>query len=104
MRNHAAVVHHHAVSAYILEINAVLLRDTDAVGYGVDERGREFAVTLALGLAADIATALNGGRRPIVAAETPLPSSTSEQRVAFDQVPAKRRTLEGPKAQPGDLR
>lgn len=71
MRGHAPLGDYQPMSAYILEINAVLLRGTGAVGYGVDERGREFAVTLALDLAADIATALNYGRRPIVAAEAP---------------------------------
>jgi hypothetical protein len=105
VRDHAAVGDDDRVSAYILEINAIFVRDTDAVGYGVDERGREFVVTLALGLAADIATALNSGRRPIVAVETPLGSPTSEQRGVFDQVgPAKRQALEGPNAQPGGLR
>jgi hypothetical protein len=59
------------MSVYILEIKAVFLRDKGAVGYGFDERGREYVVPLDRGLASDIATALAGGRRPIVVAEKP---------------------------------
>jgi hypothetical protein len=57
------------VSAYILEIKAVVLRGEGPVGYGVDDLGREFEVALDPSLAADIATALDDGRRPIVAVE-----------------------------------
>jgi hypothetical protein len=95
VREHSAAGDDHPVSAYILEINAVLLRDTDAIGFGVDERGREFAVALARGLAGDIATALNYGRRPIIAAETLLNPPTTEERGVFDQAdPAKPQPLE----------
>lgn len=105
MRNSAPIGDDHRVSAYILGIHAVLLGDADAVGFGVDERGRGFAVTLALGLAAEVATALKSGRRPIVAVETPLYPLTSEARGVFDQVgPAKRHPLEGLNSQPDGLR
>ena len=67
-----------AMSAYILEIKAVVLRGEGPVGYGVDEGGHEFAVALDSGLAADIAKAIDAGQRPIVAVETPLyPPTTS---------------------------
>jgi hypothetical protein len=67
-----------AVSAYILEIRAVVLHGDGHVGYGVDDLGREFAVDLDPSLAADIATALDDGRRPIVAVERgrSIPSTT----------------------------
>ena len=60
------------MSVHILEIKFVALRGIGPVGYGVDEDGREFAVALDPALAADIATAIDCGRRPIVAVERPL--------------------------------
>jgi hypothetical protein len=60
------------VSSYILEVTAVSVGDADAVGYGIDANGREFVIALDLSLAADIASALDLGRRPIVAVESPL--------------------------------
>jgi hypothetical protein len=61
-----------AVSARILEIKAVILHGDGPVGYGVDDAGHEFAVALDLGLAADIAAAIDQGQRPIIAVEMPL--------------------------------
>ena len=80
-----------AVSAYILEIKAVLVRSDGPVGYGVDDLGREFAVPLDGDLALEVATALDDGRRPIVAVErgrplTPRPG----QRVVGDRVIGRR--------------
>ena len=60
------------MSVHILEIKFVALRGVGAVGYGVDEDGREFAVALDPALAAEIATGIDCGRRPIVAVERPL--------------------------------
>jgi hypothetical protein len=60
------------MSVHILEIKFVVLRGIGAVGYGVDEDGREFAVALDPALAAEIATGIDCGRRPIVAVERPL--------------------------------
>jgi hypothetical protein len=57
------------VSAYILEIRAVILGHRGHVGYGIDDLGREFEVALEPTLAAEISTALDRGRRPIVAVE-----------------------------------
>lgn len=67
------------MSAYILEIKAILVRSDGPVGYGVDNLGREFAIGLDRGLAADVATALDNGRRPIVAIERgrPIPPASS---------------------------
>jgi hypothetical protein len=94
------------MSTYILEIRVVFLRGVGAVGYGVDAQGREFAVALDAGLAADIATALDDGQRPIVAVEQPLyPRETAERAVVVDQVRARRDTRSiGRKAQPSDPR
>ena len=64
--------HSGVVSSYIVEIKAVTVGDGAAVGYGADEAGREFVVALDLILAAEIATALDDGKRPIVAVEHPL--------------------------------
>ena len=61
------------MSAYILEIKAVLARDDGPVAYGVDDLGRGFAIALDHDLAAEIATELDNGRRPIVAVESGLP-------------------------------
>ena len=85
------------MSAYIVEIKAVALRDQGAVGFGVDERGRHFAVSLDLGLAADIATALDHGRRPIVAVEKPLQPPPPARRATVDPLVARRgsRTTNG---------
>jgi hypothetical protein len=79
------------VSAYILEIKAVLLGGDGPVGYGIDDLGREFAVVLDRGLAAHVATALDGGRRPIVAVERgrPIPLATAER--GFTKYAAVRR-------------
>jgi len=60
------------MSAYILEIKAVLVRGDGPVAYGVDDLGRGFAIALDHGLAAEIATALDNGQRPIVAVESGL--------------------------------
>lgn len=104
MRNSDLVGDDDRVSAYILGINAVVLGDTDAVGYGVDERGRGFAVGMAPGLAAEVATALKSGRRPIVAVEAPLYPLTNEARGVFDQRDVVELwDPEGPEAQPGGL-
>jgi hypothetical protein len=88
-----------AVSAYILEIKAVVLRGEGPVGYGVDDLGREFEVALDPSLAADIATALDDGRRPIVAVERgrSIPPATQE-RAVVGQVMARRnaRTAANP--------
>jgi hypothetical protein len=93
------------MSTYILEIRAVFLRGAGAVGYGVDEHGREFAVALDVGLAADIATALDDGQRPIVAVEQPLyPRAIAERGVVVDQVMAGRDTRRTGKPQPSDPR
>jgi hypothetical protein len=43
--------------------------DKSPVGCGVDDLGREFEVGLDANLAAEISTALEAGRRPIVAVE-----------------------------------
>jgi hypothetical protein len=79
------------MSAYILEIKAVILHGDGPVGYGVDDLGRPFAVALDLGLAANVATALDDGRRPIVAVETdrPIPIATPGRPVV-DRVAARR--------------
>jgi hypothetical protein len=60
------------MSAYILEIKAVVLHGDGPVGYGMDEGGHEYAVALDVGLAADLAQALDEGERPIVAVDRPL--------------------------------
>lgn len=57
------------VSAYILEIRSVTLSHRGHVGYGIDDLGREFEVALDPTLAAEISSALDRGRRPIVAVE-----------------------------------
>jgi hypothetical protein len=67
-----------AVSAYIVEIQAVVLRGDGPIGYGVDDLGRPFSVALDLGLATSVAAALDLGRRPIVAVEQG--HATREQR------------------------
>ena len=72
MRDRQALRHSDAVSSYILEIKAVSVGDCAAVGFGVDESAREFVVALDLELAADLATALDHGQRPIVAVDHPL--------------------------------
>lgn len=72
MRGGASIGDARAMSVHILEIKFVALRGIGAVGYGVDEGGREFAVALDPVLAADIAAAIDCGRRPIVAVERPL--------------------------------
>jgi hypothetical protein len=69
------------MSVYILEIRDVFLRRGVAIGYGVDEHGREFAVALDPDLATDIDSALRGGRRPIVAVEKPLDQSGFADRI-----------------------
>ena len=72
------------MSAYILEIRAVVLSRKGPVGYGVDDLGREFEVALDAALATDIATALDDGRRPIVAVENGRsnPSASAVNRTA----------------------
>jgi hypothetical protein len=72
----------HAVSAYIIEIRAVVLSGKGPVGYGVDDLGREFEVALDANLAIDIVAALDAGRRPIVAVERgqPIPPSSAAKR------------------------
>lgn len=76
------------VSSYIVEIRAVTLGECAAVGYGVDESAREFVVALDLELAAEVATALDRGQRPIVAVERPLYPVRTDAR--FSSVPAAR--------------
>lgn len=61
------------MSVYILEIKAVFVRGDGPVGYGVDDLGREFTIALDRGVAADVATAIDKGRRPIVAVERGRP-------------------------------
>jgi hypothetical protein len=94
------------MSTYIIEIRAVFVRGAGAVGYGVDEHDREFAVALDVGLAADIAKAIDDGQRPIVAVEQPLyPRATAERAVIVDRVMARRDTRRlGGKPQPSDPR
>jgi hypothetical protein len=85
------------VSAYILEIKAVVLSHKGHVGYGVDDLGREFEVALDQTLAAAIATALDDGRRPIVAVErgrSTLPAT--RERAVVDQVMARRNARTAP--------
>lgn len=65
------------MSAHILEIKVVVLHGDGPVGYGTDEGGHEYAVALDLGLAADLAQALDDGQRPIVAVEKPLYPTTA---------------------------
>ena len=79
-----------AVSVYILEIRTVALSRQGPVGYGVDDLGREFEVSLDANLASDLLAALDDGRRPIVAIERgrsvqPL----SREPVAVDRVNAE---------------
>ena len=50
MRDGASIGDPPAMSVHILEIKFVALRGIGAVGYGVDEDGREFAVALDPGL------------------------------------------------------
>ena len=69
MRHHGVFGDCGGMSAYILEIQAVNLRDGGAVGYGIDDLGREFAVALDHSLATVVASSLDDGRRPIVAVE-----------------------------------
>jgi hypothetical protein len=94
------------MSSYILEIRAVVRHGAGAVGYGVDEHGREFAVALDVGLAADIAKAIDDGQRPIVAVEQLLyPRTSAERAVVVDQVMARVDTRRaGGKPQPSDPR
>jgi hypothetical protein len=93
------------MSIYILEIRAVFQHGAGAVGYGVDEHGREFAVALDVGLAADIVTALDDGQRPIVAVEKPLYPRATAERAVVDQIMTRRDTRRtGGKPQPSDPR
>lgn len=94
------------MGTYVLEIRAVFVRGAGAVGYGVDEHGHEFAVALDVGLAADIAKAIDDGHRPIVAAEQLLyPHTSAERAVVVDQVMARRDVRRaGGKPQPTDPR
>lgn len=78
------------MSAYILEIKAVVLRGDGPVGYGVDDLGRLFAVSLDLGLAANVATALDEGRRPIVAVERGRSIPAIAELAVADRVMARR--------------
>lgn len=91
MHCHGVLADCGAVSAYILEIKAVVLSHKGPVGYGVDDLGREFEVALDASLATDIATALDDGRRPIVAVERgrSIPPATWE-RAVVDPVMARR--------------
>jgi hypothetical protein len=79
----------HAMSVRILEIKFVALGGTGAVGYGVDEDDREFAVDLDPVLAADIAAAIDRGRRPIVAVERPLYPEADSAPAVIAQVVAR---------------
>ena len=81
------------MSAYILEIKAIVLRGEGPVGYGVDEAGRQFEVALDLGLAADIARALDEGQRPIVAVEGIRGNRTDP---APRSLPTRPRQIERP--------
>lgn len=81
MRERPDLRHSAAVSSYIVEIRAVTVGDCAAVGYGVDESAREFVVALDLDLAAEIATALDHGQRPIVAVEHPLYPARTQLRL-----------------------
>lgn len=93
------------MSIYILEIRAVFQPGASAVGYGVDEHGREFAVALDVGLAADITTAIHDGQRPIVAVEQPMYPIASAEGAVVGQVMARRDTRRtGGKPQPIDPR
>jgi hypothetical protein len=78
------------MSAYRLEIKAVVLRGDGPVGYGVDDLGRLFAVSLDLGLAANVATALDEGRRPIVAVERGRSIPAIAELAVADRVMARR--------------
>jgi len=78
------------MSAYMLEIKAVVLRGDGPVGYGVDDLGRLFAVSLDLGLAANVATALDEGRRPIVAVERGRSIPAIAELAVADRVMARR--------------
>jgi hypothetical protein len=77
------------MSVHILEIRFVALRGSGAVGYGVDEDGREFAVALDASLATDIATAIDCGRRPIVAVEPPLYPAAIPERALIAHIVAR---------------
>jgi hypothetical protein len=83
-----AIGHPQGMSVHILEIKFVALRGIGAVGYGVDEDGREFAVALDPALAAEIATGIDCGRRPIVAVERPLYPEEVPTPAALAQVVA----------------
>jgi hypothetical protein len=88
------------MSVHVLEIRFVVLRGIGAVGYGVDENDREFAVALDPGLAADIATAIDSGRRPIVAVERPLyPAAIPEPAVIAHVVAQLNARRAGERAQ-----
>ena len=75
------------MSAHILEIKAVLFHGDGPVGYGVDERGREYAVALDVDLATDIAKGLDAGRRPVIAVEKPLYPTKVTPRSATSRIP-----------------
>lgn len=79
------------MSVHILEIKFVVVRGNGAVGYGVDEDGREFSVAFDAGLAVDIATAIDCGRRPIVAVERPLYPEAGPERAVIAHVVAQLR-------------
>jgi hypothetical protein len=89
VRDGAAIGEPLAMSVHILEIKFVALRGIGAVGYGVDEDGREFAVALDPALAAEVATGLDCGRRPIVAVERPLYPEEVPAPAVIAQVVAK---------------
>lgn len=78
------------MGTHILEIKAVSLRGTLAVGFGVDEWGRAFEIALDLGLAADIATALDDGQRPVVEIENAFHTNSNGERTAVGQAIARR--------------
>jgi hypothetical protein len=85
VHSHGVVGDRGAVSAYILEIRSVVLSRNGPVGCGVDDLGREFEVALDTSLAAEIATALEAGRRPIIAVEggRSMPPSAVNQEAAW---------------------
>jgi hypothetical protein len=99
VRASAAIGDPQGMSVHILEIKYVAQRGVGAVGYGIDEEGREFAVALDTALAAEIAAGIDCGRRPIVAVERPLYPEEIPAPAVLAKVVAKlhaRGTLDRP--------